>query len=475
MTRFLCFVFSFMCVATFHDAAHAQAQKASDPPVFLSGGTLVDVIRGEVYPDVGVLAEGGKITQLFFDFPYNAARIPANAVKVDVKGKYIMPGMMDLHAHAEDVYKGVKVDLPHYMKIFMAGGVTTIRAMGSAENNLVPLKYEIDTGVIPGPNIVIGSFPPIEQAPGFPRLVRTEMVNNALEARAITRDHIFKGATWIKFYNYIDREIGAAVVDEAHKHGAKVFGHFTMLGADDAAKIGVDTLEHTVSLIQKSLAYEDQIAMTDIGYYRYFVQWTKVNEKSLDETFKTMIAHKTALVPTLMIQYVGADPDYLSKVSAEWFDLYQKDLFAAYQKDPLRVPSVYNFKAYGPQWKASILAQAKQVARFVKMGGRVATGSDLSPAPPLVPGLSIRQELELFVAGGMTPLEALRTATIVPAEVLGWQDRLGSIEIGKQADIVVVNGNPLADIKAVGNIDSVMQAGRVYKISDLTAELRKAR
>jgi imidazolonepropionase-like amidohydrolase len=74
----------------------------------------------------------------------------------------------------------------------------------------------------------------------------------------------------------------------------------------------------------------------------------------------------------------------------------------------------------------------------------------------------------------MTPLEALRSATLVSAEILGWQDRFGSIEIGKQADIVVLNGNPLADIKAVGNIDSVMQAGRVYKISDLTAELRRA-
>ncbi|MCA0201004.1 MAG: amidohydrolase family protein [Proteobacteria bacterium] len=474
MTRFLWFVFSFVCIATWRDPALAQAQKPSDSPVFLSGGTLVDVIRGEVYPDVGVLAQGGKITELFFDFPYNSARIPANAVRVDLKGKYIMPGMMDLHVHAQTNFKGVKVDLPHYMKIFMAGGVTTIRAMGSAEDNLVPLKHAIDTGAVAGPNLIIGSFPPIEQAPGFPRVERTEMVNTAIEARALTRDHIFKGAEWVKFYNYIDRDIGAAVVDEAHKHGAKVFGHFTMLGADDAAKIGVDSLEHTVSLIQKSLAYEDQIAMTDIGYYRYFVQWTKVNEKALDETFKTMIAHKTALIPTLMIQYVGADPDYLTKVSGEWFDLYQKDLFAAYQKDPLRVPAVYNFKAYGPQWKQSILAQARQVARFVKMGGRVGTGSDLSPAPPLVPGLSIRQELELFVAGGMTPLEALRSATIVPAEILGWEDRFGSIEIGKQADIVVLNANPLADIKAVGNIDSVMVAGRVYRINELTAELRKA-
>jgi imidazolonepropionase-like amidohydrolase len=452
----------------------AQAQKAANPPVFLSGGTLVDVIRGEIYPDVGVLAEGGKITGLFFDFPYNAARIPANAVRVDVRGKYLMPGMMDLHAHANPTYKGVAIDLPHFLKIFLVGGVTTIRAMGDATDNLVRLKFDVDMGRIAGPNIVIGSFPPFEQAPGFPRLERTDIVNTTVEARAFTRDHIFKGAKWVKFYNYGDRDIVRAVVDEAHKHGAKVFGHFTMLGADDAARAGVDSLEHTTSLIQKSLSYQEQIGMTDIGYYRYFVLWTKVDEKKLDETFKVMIDHKTALVPTLAIQYVGADPNFLPKASGEWFDLYQKDLYAAYLKDPLRVPAVYNFKPHETEWKASILAQARHVARFVRMGGKVGTGSDLSPAPPLVPGLSIRQELELFVQGGMTPLEAVRTATIGSAEILGWQDRYGSIEVGKQADVVVLNGNPLADIRAVGNIDSVMQAGRVYRINELTAELRKA-
>jgi imidazolonepropionase-like amidohydrolase len=425
MARFLWFTLIAVLLGVAPGFALAQAQKSSDPPVFLSGGALVDVIRGEVYPDVGVLAQGGKITGLFFDFPYNAARIPANAVRIDVRGKYLIPGMMDLHVHAQDRYKGVAVDLAHMMKIFLVGGVTTIRAMGTAEDNLVRLKHDIDTGRIAGPNIVVGSAPAFEQAPGFPRVERTDIVNNAVEARAITRDHIFKGAAWVKFYNYGDHDIVRAVVDEAHKHGAKVFGHFTMIGADEAARLGVDTLEHTVSLIQKNLNYQEQIGMTDIGYYRYFVLWTKVDEKKLDETFKVMIAHRTALVPTLAIQYVGADPNYLPKVSGEWFDLYQKDLYAAYLKDPLRVPAVYNFKAHEAQWKESILAQARQVARFVKMGGRVATGSDLSAAPPLVPGLSIRQELELFVQGGMTPLEALRSATIVPAEVLGWPERFG--------------------------------------------------
>lgn len=454
--------------------AHAQSQKPTDPPVFISGGTLVDVIRGEVYPDVGVLAESGKITGLFFDFPYNAARIPANAVRIDARGKFLIPGMMDLHVHAPNNYKSVDVNLAHFFKMFLAGGVTTIRAMGTKTDNLVRLKNDIDMGRTAGPNVIVGSSPAMEQAPGFPRVERTDIVNNPIEARALVRDHVFKGAEWVKFYNYGDRDIVSAVIDESHKHGAKVFGHFTMMGAEEASRLGVDSIEHMVSLLQKTLDYPDSIAMTDIGYYRYFVMWTKVNEKKLDEIFKVMVQNKTGLIPTLAIQYVVSDFERINKMSGEWFDLYQKDLYAAYLKDPIRVPAAYNFKAVNEQWRASILTQSRHLARFVNMGGKVGTGSDLQPAPPLVPGLAIQQEMDFYVQGGMTPLQALRSGTIVSAEILGWQDRLGSIEIGKQADILVITGNPLADIKAVGNIDTVIQAGHVYRINELTAELRKA-
>lgn len=108
------------------------------------------------------------------------------------------------------------------------------------------------------------------------------------------------------------------------------------------------------------------------------------------------------------------------------------------------------------------------------MGGKVGAGSDLISSPPLVPGLSIHHELEYFVDGGMTPLQAQRTATITAAEILGWPEQFGSIEVGKQADIVAINGNPLADIKAVYNIDTVVHAGRVHRIGALKDELRSA-
>ena len=453
---------------TFLIVAMVSAQARAEAPIYLTGGHLVDVIRGEVYEDIGILIKDDKITGLFFDFPYNEDRIPDDAVRVDVGGKYLIPGMFDLHVHADSHYNGIEIEMERFFKMFIAGGVTTIRAMSDQTDALYDLKHDVDTGRMEGPNIIIGSFPPFEQAPGFPKEQRTTIVNNTIEARQLVRDHAYRGAEWIKFYNYGDADIVSAVVDEAHKLGRKVFGHFSTLGAAEASRLGVDSIEHSVGLLQAALDYEDSISLTHIGYYRLFVMWPLANEKKLDEVFKVLIENGTAVVPTIAIQNIVSDPESFMKRSEHWFDLYQPELL---NQGSRGVPT-YNFSGTEEQWAESILAQARHIARFVNMGGKVGIGSDLNPAPPVVPGLSIHQELEYYVDGGMTPLQALRAATINSAEILGWEDRFGSIEIGKQADIVALDGNPLADIKAVYNIDTVVKAGRVYRIEELKNGMR---
>ena len=458
--------------AILFSATTLAGQVRAEAPIYLTGGHLVDVIRGEIYEDIGVLIEGDKITGLFFDFPYNEDRIPKDATRVDLSGKYLIPGMFDLHVHANKKVFGIDVDMERFFKTFIAGGVTTIRAMSEDTESLIGMKHDIDSGRIEGPNLIAGSFPAFEQAPGFPKVARTTIINNTIEARQLVRDYSYLGAEWIKFYNYGDADIAAAVIGEAHKLGRKAFGHFTTLGAAEASKLGVDSLEHTVALLQSTLDYEDSISLTDIGYYRLFILWTEVNEEKLDEVFKVLIENNTAVVPTLAIQNVVAAPEKIAKRSADWFDFYPPEIRKTFDSGEQRVPDDFDFSDTKGQWEESILIQARHMARFVNMGGKVGTGSDLKPAPPLVAGLSIAQELEYFVDGGMTPLQALRTATINSAEILGWEQRYGSIEIGKQADIVALDGNPLADIKAVYDVDTVVQAGRVYNIEELKNDLR---
>ena len=447
---------------------------AQEQPIYLTGGHLVDVVRGEIYEDIGIVCEGGKITGLFFDFSYNENLIPSEAVRVDVGGKYLLPGLIDLHAHAGTQFRGIEVDMERFFRLFLKGGVTTIRAMSNDMAALIRDKTAVDAGTMDGPNIIVGSSS-FEQSPGFPKLPRTDIVHDPTEARELVSNYAYEGADWIKFYNYGDAEIVRAVVDEAHSHGRKVFGHFATLGAADAARLGVDSLEHTVALLQQALDYEDSISMTDIGYYRLFVLWPSVNEEKLDEIFEVLIEHGTAVVPTLTIQNVVADPEGIARRSADWFTYYQPEIYQSFQADPKRVPDAYDFSSVEDQWPESIRVQARLMAKFLHMGGTVGAGSDLNAAPPVVPGLSIHQEMEYFVDGGMTPLEALRTATIMAAEILGWETRFGSIEVGKQADIVAIDGNPLVDITNISKIDTVVKAGKVYRVSELEDMLRNDR
>jgi len=346
---------------------------------------------------------------------------------------------------------------------------------------LIRDKIAIDDGEMPGPNIIASASGIIEQAPGFPRVKRTEIVRTPIEARSLVSEYAYRGAEWIKFYNYGDEEMVKAVIDESHRHGRKVWGHFAMLGAAEASRLGVDSLEHTVSLVQGALDYQSSISVTDIGYYRLFRLWTDVKEEEVTKTFEVLVKNKTPITPTLAVQNIFVDRDKMARENADLFRYYQPEVYKA-----LSAPAAegveehtggFDFAKYDPKkWGESIKIQARMIAKFVKMGGIISAGSDFSiDIFPYAPGSSLHHELQTFVEGGMTPLEALRTATVNAAKVLGWEDRFGSIEIGKQGDIVALNSNPLADIRSIADIHTVVKTGVVYPVAELNSQLLAGR
>ena len=463
----------------------APIARAQERAVYLSGGHLVDVVRGELYEDIAVVMEAGKITDLFFDFPFNADRVPKDALRVDVKGKYLIPGLTDMHLHTPTTVHGVEVDKEHFYRLLLKSGVTTIRALAieggasdqGAMSGLIKDKIVIDDGKMTGPNIIVSASGIIEQAPGFPRVKRTRIVKNAIEARELVGEYAYRGAEWIKFYNFGDEEVVRAVIDESHRHGRKVWGHFAMIGAAEASRLGVDSIEHTVSLVQKSLDYTTSISMTDIGYYRLFRLWTDANEGEVLKTLEVLVKNKTPIIPTLAVQNILVDRNKMARDNADLFRYYQPEIYKA-----LAAPAAesvdehtggFDFAKYDPKkWGESIKVQARMMAKFVEMGGIVGAGSDFSiDIFPYAPGSSLHQELQVFVEGGMTPLAALRTATINAAKILGWENRFGSVEIGKHADIVVLNANPLVDIKGVADIHMVVKSGVVFPVSELNNQL----
>ncbi len=464
---------------------YVPISSAQERPLYLTGGHLVDVVRGEIYEDVAVVIEAGKITDLFYDFSFNEYRVPENALHVDVKGKYLIPGLTDMHVHTPTTVHGLEVDMEHFYRLLLKSGITTIRALAinggasdeSAMSGLMKNKIAIDDGDMDGPNIIVSASGIIEQAPGFPRVKRSEIVKNSIEARSLVSEYAYKGAEWIKFYNFGDAEMVRAVIDESHKHGRKVWGHFAMLGAAEASRLGVDSLEHTVSLVQKALDYETSISMTDIGYYRLFRLWTDVNEEEVLKTFEVLIENGTPIIPTLAVQNIFVDREKLARENADLFRYYQPEIYEA-----LSAPAAegveehtggFDFAKYDPKmWGESIKVQARMIAKFVEMGGIIGAGSDFSiDIFPYAPGSSLHQELQTFVEGGMTPLQALRAATINAAKILGWEERFGSIEIGKQGDVVALNANPLVDIKNIRDIHTIVKSGEVFPVSDLNNQL----
>ena len=468
---------------------------AQEQPVYLTGGHLVDVVRGEIYEDIAVVIEADKITGLFFDFSYNDQRVPDNAMRVDVTGKYLIPGLIDLHLHTPNSVRrnftsgnfpdSVEVDREHFYRLLLKNGVTTIRALATdsgapdpgAMSFSLKDKVAIDDGEMDGPNIIVSATGLIEEAPGFPRVKRTQIVNNSIEARALVRDYAYRGAEWIKFYNYGDEEMVQAVIDEAHHHGRKIWGHFAMLGAAEASRLGVDSLEHTVSLIQDALDYETSISMTDIGYYRLFRLWTEVNEAEVIKTLEVLAENETPIIPTLAVQSIFVDRNKMARDNADIFRYYQPEVYEALSAPKSegieKHTGGFDFAKYDPkQWGESIKVQARMMAKFVEMGGIIGAGSDFSlDIFPYAPGVSLHHELQFFVEGGMTPLEALRTATTNAAKILGWENRFGSIEIGKQADIVALNANPLVDIKSVADIHTIVKSGEVFPLAKLNNQL----
>jgi len=375
--------------------------------------------------------------------------------------------------------------MEHFYKLLLKYGITTIRALAinggasdeSAMSNLMKQKIAIDDGDMDGPNIIVSASGIIEQAPGFPRVKRSEIVKNPIEARDLVNEYAYQGAQWIKFYNYGDEEMVRTVIDESHRLGRKVWGHFAMIGAAEASRLGVDSLEHTVSLVQRALDYETSISMTDIGYYRLFRLWTDVNEEDVLKTFEVLVENKTPIIPTLAVQNIFVDQDKLARENADLFRHYQPEVYHALAEPAAEGVEEhtggFDFAKYDPkQWGESIKVQARMIAKFVEMGGIVAAGSDFSiDIYPYGPGTSLHQELQTFVEGGMTPLQALQAATINAATVLGWERRYGSIEIGKQGDIVALNANPLADIKNIRDIHTVVKSGEVFPVSELNAQL----
>ncbi|MGH9244824.1 MAG: amidohydrolase family protein [Acidimicrobiales bacterium] len=432
------------------------------PPLALVGGLLVDGSGRPPIPDVTVVVGRGRIVNAG---PRPAVRLPDDAVTVDVAGRTIIPGLFDGHVHVGQLpYNRFDVDDPEtlcdeLMSTFTARGVTSVRCTGSPDlgSGFALLKRGRPTW----PRF-FGSGPNLDGPPGGPHPGRRVMTSPA-EARAQVRDLLSGGADFVKVYAWMAPAEMAAVVAEAHGSGVRVAAHVGhRVTAAEAVSLGVDCLEH-VRVGPELLGPDERRRLAELPARRHdalvsFRPWRYIDPGSLAagallDRFADLGVY---LVPTLSV----SQSTLLGRVDPrvrhpEGSDAMHPSVLARWES----VDFAQDYSGVDLELAPLELSrQLEFVGRAHRAGVRIVAGTDV-PNPFIVPGHGLHEELRLLVSSGLTAMEAIVAATRRCAALLGVERELGTIEGGKLADLVVLDGDPTDDIAAVRRVVAVMKGG----------------
>jgi len=445
---------------------------ASDSFVF-THATVVDVKSGRLLNDQTIVIRGDRITALS---PH--AEIPAGARIVDATGRFVIPGLWDMHAHP--LYG---CDTPERMfRMLLANGVTGARDLGSGLPVPEALNWRdrVASGAVLGPRIIAAGKIVDGPQPVFPGSIAVGTAEQGREAvRALRRD----GVDLVKVYSRLPREAYFAIADEARKQGIPFVGHTPIyISAREAAEAGQRSIEHLSELLfacsSKESELREQLISSPIGVARDRVrrEQTKVivatfSEQKASQLSGLFVKNGTWQVPTLLIQYTYAfvDPAQLRDSPG-----------ARYVPASLMQSWIERLSAFRGIRKEEDMAAQKRsyeleiglVRRMHAAGVRFMTGTDAETYYPA--GFSLVTELGLFVRAGFSPLEALQAAPLNPAEYLGKTNDFGTVGVGKVADLVLLEANPLEYIQNAGRIAGVVAAGRYLDRVELDRLLSEA-
>ncbi|WP_171037823.1 amidohydrolase family protein [Dyadobacter luticola] len=388
-------------------------------PVLIRGGQVIDIING-VAAQNDVLIENRRISKIGKNLT-----APKNAKVIDATGKTVLPGLWDMHAHFEQTEWG-----PAYL----AAGVTTVRDCGNEIGFIAATQKAIDTGKGVGPKILMAG---IIDGKG-PIALGVIQANTPDEAIKAVRNYKEKGFDQIKIYSSIKPEILKVISDEAHRLGLTVTGHVPQgMNLRQAAGLGMDMVNH--------LPYVTQLMKRDTLRRIDFADTASISAIEFVKQ-KPLVVDPTIGVYTLWSRSLSEDIT-LSEPAFYTLPLTLQSQFKSTGVD----------SATARRYKPALESMGMLVKKLYDQGVPIVAGTDMG-----FPGYSLPRELELYVEAGLTPAQALKTATITPAEIMGKDKQTGSIVEGKDADLIIVDGNPLTRIRDVRNVKVVVKGGVVY-------------
>lgn len=429
------------------DTAIRAFVKVDAPLVALTHARVIDGTGAPALEDQTLLLSDGVIAGVGASA---AVVIPPGATVIDLSGRTVMPGLVMVHEHLYyPTGPGVYGQLGEsFVRLYLAGGVTTMRTGGNVNGVIMDfnLKRLIDAGRRAGPDIDV-TAPYLNGPNNFTQMRTMEGPGDARRQVAYFAD---EGATSFKAYMNITRaELGAAI-EEAHTRGIKVTGHLCSVTYGEAADLGIDNLEHGFLAATDFVADKQPDACPQGRRTQESLLAVDERGPAFTALVKKLIAKNVALTSTLTV-FETFTP---GRPLPPGLDVLVAPLKEQFERTHARVAG----NAESPYVKLLPKAMALERA-FAKAGGLLVAGTDPTGSGGVIPGYANQRALELLVEAGFTPLEAIRVGTLNGATYLGRDARTGSIAAGKQADLLIVNGNPAVNIADVRNVETVFKRG----------------
>jgi imidazolonepropionase-like amidohydrolase len=405
------------------------------------GATVIDGTGNPPIPNATVVTSDGKIVAVG---PSNKVKVPADAQRIDVTGKYIIPGLWDMHAHYEQVEWG---------PIYLAAGVTTVRDVGNEYDFITQVRDAVNSGKALGPHMLLAG---IVDGDG-PYSLGISRVNSPADAQMwVTRYHD-SGFQQIKIYSSVKPDNVKAICADAHKVGMTVTGHIPIgMNAYEGVDDGMDMINH-IHYISDLLLPKDFDWRKSTWPERFKVMSSlDVNGEAGRKAVKFFAEHHTVIDPTMALMEMQNRP---ADVPAETLEPGIARVAPELREQLVSggVPPQFAAEA-----KKITQEQLQLIGALHRAGVPIVAGTDQA-----VPGFSVYHEIELYVQAGFTPMEALQAATIVPARAMKVDGDSGSLEVGKRADLDVLDANPLDDIHNLRSVRSVVASGVLYNPAPL--------
>ncbi len=432
----------------------------------IQGGRLIDGNGGKPVDNATVVIEKNRITRVASG---PAGEIPQEATVIDARGKTILPGLIDNHIHHRDLLG----------ELFLAFGVTTVRDLGNHLEWILAQRDAVNDGHLAGPRIFCagGGFYARASA------AHQQVPKDPAEAKQMVKAVIKRGVDYVKTHLHVSLEITRALAEEAHAAGFKTLGHLdtSIIPYVDA---GIDGVEHASGCAEATIRSAQglaNLASVKLWLAKFLACWTFAEREHYAEVTDFLARKGTFIEPTLVLwgaplgmreQWEREDYEILKSpglsyvpenLRLQWLDHYYLAYGARVEPEPAQDAVIGNrYSIYGIYPRAGLREGFERLQEFLaqlaRAGGNIVTGTD---AAAVMPGISLHREMEFLVGAGMTPMQAIQSATKVGAQYLGQEKELGTVEEGKLADLIILSGDPLKDIRQSRTVEVVIKNGEV--------------